>query len=130
MRGIRRRWMAAGLCVMVMAGAARAQGPGGGPGAPVGNLWMYPALAGQPVDRGALWLGMLSAHNAAGGIGSGRLSGTRGGGGSRQPVALIPNVMDTPGAGASGYFNRAPARPAPRPIGMGRQSRHLRQNGR
>jgi hypothetical protein len=99
--------------------------PGGNPYL---NPVLNPGLLQQPGGRDALWLYLLSANDANGGIGSGRISGVRAAE-VKAHTSGFPPEMSRPGAGASRYFNRAPARPAPRPIGAARQGRHFRQNG-
>lgn len=121
---------------------ARAQAPAAPPGSairgsaaalvsPAGNPYLNPVLnpglLQNPAGRDAFWLSILAANNANGGLGSGRISGARSavGSGERRHSGY-PRELTRPGAGASRYFNRAAARPAPRPIGVSRQARYRR----
>jgi hypothetical protein len=106
--------------------AALTASPGGNPYL---NPVFNPGLLQEPAGRDALWLYLLKANDANGGIGSGRISGVRAAEEGAHTAGYPPQIS-RPAAGASRYFNRAPARPAPRPLGAGRQVRHFRQNGR
>jgi hypothetical protein len=97
------------------------------------NPVLNPALVGSPTDPAVPLLYLMSVNDAAGGIGSGRLSGVRpapreGDGGKLQ--SSMTRTMATPGAGASRYFQRGPSRTTGRPTGFQRQNRYFGQNGR
>ncbi len=107
---------------------ARAQGvpfappPAGGPASPAGNMFansyanpfLNPyaaALSQQPMDTGTMALYFLAARQAGGGIGTGKLSGTRPGpAAAGREIASTdaprPSGPNVPGALASRYFNR------------------------
>jgi hypothetical protein len=101
---------------------------------PYMNPFLNPALMGTNPQTNAQGMAMymLSMNQAAGGIGSGRISGTR-------PEASAPatgathdsrRVTDIPGARAARYFNRtaiSAASPAPTRY-YNRQERSLSSN--
>ena len=69
------------------------------------------AISQQPMDTGTMALYFMAARQAGGGIGSGRLSGTRPSPGASSKERGIaedkkPEGSNVPGAMASRYFNR------------------------
>jgi hypothetical protein len=146
-----------GLWLAVCAGGARAQGVAGMSGVgftanpspstlqnPYLNPYMNPYFnpymtqAAQTPGQAALYF--YAAQQMTGGLGSGRLSGVRpapGDASARKTTAHAstatketPHGSNTPGAGASRYFNRSfAAVPTPSHY-YNRQSRQLPTNGR
>jgi len=76
---------------------------------PYTNPFLNPYMTQQPIQGNAA-LYLFAAQQQTGGIGSGRLSGSRPAPHAVQPVAPDPSddrrITDRPGAGAAGYFNR------------------------
>jgi hypothetical protein len=70
------------------------------------NPYMNPMATQQPMNAQNAMLYMYMANSANGGIGSGRISGTRGAGATqaKAKVAEMPYTAH-PGGGASRYFN-------------------------
>lgn len=93
------------------------------------NPYMSPIATQQSMKPGNALLYMYAANSANGGLGSGRLSGTRGGLPSRAKPAEMPNSAAHPGGGASRYFN-----PSPSSVSSGRyynqRGRYFQNNGR
>jgi hypothetical protein len=80
---------------------------------PYFNPYLNPALTQGRVPGDAALLGLMSARDAAGAIGSGRMSGVRrgpDGPDGNRPPAQVPRTHMVPGASASGYFGRGPER--------------------
>jgi hypothetical protein len=82
---------------------------------PYFNPYLNPALTQGRMPGDAALLGLLSARDAAGAIGSGRMSGVRRGpndaADANRPPARMPRTHMIPGASASDYFRRGPGRP-------------------
>lgn len=100
---------------------------------PYTNPFLNPYMTQQPVQGNAA-LYLFAAQQQTGGIGSGRLSGSRPAPRAAQPPPLDPEderrITDRPGAGASGYFNRAAQPPAAAGRYFNRANRYNRVNGR
>jgi hypothetical protein len=111
-------------------GTSRVPGAGGTVRHPYFDPVVAAALVQRPVDRSVPLLYLLSANDAAGGIGSGRISGVRPGPEAARRPAEMPRVMSRPGAGAAHYFQRSPAPATGRAGGFGRHNRYFDQNGR
>jgi hypothetical protein len=98
---------------------------------PYTNPFLNPYMTQQPIQGNAA-LYFFAAQQQSGGIGSGRLSGSRPAAkpAQPQPVADERRITDRPGAGAAGYFNRGyqPAAGASRYFN--RASRYNRSNSR
>lgn len=139
-RPVAMRWCVGLACLALGSSVARGQAVAAPPGsAPRGtaaalaaqasNPYLNPALnpnlLQQPGGRDLMWLSFLSANDVNGGLGSGRISGSRGDSALRARSGFPPELT-RPAAGASRYFNRGPTRPAPRPTGVRRQARHDR----
>ncbi len=83
------------------------------PGAEPGMIpYMNPAMTLAPMDRETAWLYLLSMNQARGGLGSGRLSGSR-------PARVTPMPeegisISAPGGAAAGYFGRGASSNSPR----------------
>jgi hypothetical protein len=127
-----------GLSVLA-AGAAAAQGVAGRgrtSGAspayynPYMNPILNPALTQRPMDPAVPLLYLMGANDAAGGLGSGRLSGVRPANDGGKLAQSMARTMATPGAGASRYFHRGPSQSTGRPTGFQRQNRYFGKNGR
>jgi hypothetical protein len=86
-------------------------------------------MGGQPMNGNTALLYLYAANNANGGLGTGRISGTRGGVAPKSRVAEMPYTAH-PGGGASRYFNPNGSVG----VGAGRyynnHGRHFQNNGR
>lgn len=71
------------------------------------NPYMNPMATQQPMNAQNAMMYMYMANSANGGLGSGRISGTRGGTPAKPKVAEMPYTAH-PGGGASRYFNPGP----------------------
>ncbi len=70
------------------------------------NPYMNPFATGQPANSNNMLLYLYAANNANGGLGTGRISGTRGGAVAPRPrPAEMGGPMSYPGGGAARYFN-------------------------
>jgi hypothetical protein len=76
------------------------------------NQGLYPGLKQQPITGGNALLFLYAAQSANGGIGSGRISGTRpdptapvGARARRSRAGEMSALTGVPGAGAAKYFN-------------------------
>jgi len=93
------------------------------------NPYMNPAATLQPMSPNNALLYLYAANSANGGIGSGRMSGSRPQA-ARPRVAELPNSVAHPGGGAARFFNPGPVNVN----GAGRyynvRSRYFNNNGR
>ncbi len=96
---------------------------------PYMNPYFNPAATQQPMSAGTAALYLYSAQAASGGIGSGRLSGSRPQASSARP-AEMPDSASVPGAGASRYFNPGPVNVNGAGRYYNRRSRYFQSNGR
>lgn len=87
------------------------------------NPYMNPGATQQPMNGNNALLYLYAANSANGGVGSGRLSGTRGTPAPRPRVAELPNSVSVPGGGAARYFN-------PGPVNAGNGGRYYNRGGR
>ena len=90
------------------------------------NPYMNPLATQQPTNARNAMMYMYMANSANGGLGSGRISGTRGGAAAAAKKPAEMPYTAHPGGGASKYFN--PFNPVP---GAGNMSgRYYNQRGR
>jgi hypothetical protein len=86
------------------------------------NPYMNPAATLQPMNANNALLYLYAANSANGGIGAGRISGTRAQA-PRSRAAELPNSVARPGGGAARYFN-------PGPVNVNGAGRYYNQRGR
>ena len=89
---------------------------------PYMNPYLNPAATQQPMTAGNALLYLYGANQAKGGLGSGRLSGSRPQATTRR-VAELPNSAASPGGGAARFFN-------PGPVNANGAGRYYNQRGR
>jgi len=88
------------------------------------NPYTNPLATQQPMNAGNALLYLYGAQQAKGGLGSGRLPGSRPSAStSRSRPAEMPNTASSPGGGAARYFN-------PGPVNGGGAGRYYNQRGR
>jgi hypothetical protein len=109
---------------------------------PYANPYMNPFLnpymtQGSNMGRTNTLLYFFSAQQASGGLGSGRLSGSRpstatkpGSPAARRAPAEMPRTSQIPGGGAARYFQRGPVAAASRQNYYQRYNRYFGNNGR
>ena len=89
---------------------------------PYMNPYLNPLATQQPMNAQNAILYMYMANSANGGLGSGRISGTRGGAAAKPKAAEMPYTAH-PGGGAARFFN-------PGPVNSGGAGRYYNQRGR
>ena len=94
------------------------------------NPYMNPGATLQPMNANNALLYLYAANSANGGIGSGRVSGTRGTPAPRPRVAELPNSVSAPGGGAARYFNPGPVNAGASGRYYNQRSRYFQNNGR
>ena len=96
------------------------------------NPYLNPLMTNQAATPQSAALYFLAAQQAAGGIGSGRLSGTRGDAAKGVAAAGPPprGGSNVPGGGASQFFGRGPAKNTGASRFYSRQGRHFPGNTR
>ena len=97
---------------------------------PYMNPYMNPAATQQPMNGGNALLYLYAANAANGGVGSGRMSGTRGAPAVRPRPAEMPSTASTPGGGAARYFNPGPVNTGGAGRYYGQRNRYFQNNGR
>ena len=102
---------------------------------PYMNPYLNPMAAQQRISPGNAALYMYAANSANGGIGSGRISGTRPGPvaaatGSRSKAAEMPNGSSVPGSGAARFFNPGPVNVNGAGRYHNRRNTYFQNNGR
>ena len=101
---------------------------------PYMNPFMNPYMTQtQTTQPGNLLMYMYAANQANGGIGSGRISGTRPSPSAPAPAASdvpMKRASDIPGGGAAGYFNRGPIQNLRNGQHYNRSGRYYENNGR
>jgi hypothetical protein len=150
-----RQFVSGGLLAFIVTAAvlpaqARAQGipsnagmtPGSMLANPYANPYMNPFLnpymTQGTMGRNSLLLYYMSAQQANGGLGSGRISGVRPGpapsgpapAAQRRSAAEMPTSMSTPGGGAARYFQRGPTAAVGQKSYYQRHNRYFGNNGR
>jgi hypothetical protein len=95
---------------------------------PYMNPYMNPLATQQPMNASNALLYLYAANSANGGIGSGRVSGTRGAPARPKP-AEMPNSAH-PGGGAARYFNPGPGAGGGAGRYYNQRGRYFQNNGR
>ena len=94
------------------------------------NPYINPLATQQPANGKNALLYMYAANSANGGLGSGRISGVRGGAAAKPKVAEMPNSVSQPGGGAARFFNPGPVNAARSGSFYNRRNRYFNNNGR
>lgn len=98
---------------------------------PAFNPFLNPFGAIRPMDGETTMYYFLQAQQQSGGIGSGRLSGSRPWprGAGERAAAIMPRAAMVPGVGAARYFGRGQATAGRRQPTNGRQNHYFSNNG-
>jgi hypothetical protein len=91
------------------------------------NPYMNPGATQQPMNGTSALMFLYAANAANGGIGTGRLSGTRGGAPAKK-AAEMPYTAH-PGGGAARYFNPGPRASAGAGRYYSQRGRYFQNNG-
>ena len=92
------------------------------------NPYMNPLATQQPMNAQNALMYMYMANSANGGMGSGRLSGTRGGTAAKAKPAQMPYTAH-PGGGAARYFNPGPGTGGTAGRYYSQRGRYFQNNG-